>query len=764
MSGLPITKGRSGLMRRVGGMSRSLLGGAGLALLLSLSMLTVACEDDQFSESGLAILVVEPTSVAFEPLAIGQTARRQVLVRNEGRSTLILPYGGYELDPPDADFVFSYIKVDGQETESLAPDQEAVLDIGFAPTSERPKSATLTLKSTNGGSQTITIAPGLPLPRLQVEPNPVAFGFVIDGTFEEQDVKVTNVGSSDLIVTQIYYKPVNSMDFTVVEPLTLPTTFKANTSQTFGVRYTPTGDPRQPDEGELIFVSNHLGQPNGQVVVPVKAGESVPLIEIEPVFVDFGAVANAAQPEVRQILVRNIGEVTLNIASVYTTFGSSTDFTYTGATEFSLEPLATQLVTVEYLPTDGGLDVGSLAFESNDPFNPIVLAQLTGRAAEAILSVEPKDLDFGSVLINTTQQQTFTISNLGDIDLAVEELVPAAFPAAMTYAIEGGATTPFLLTPGESKDVTVSYAPTAAQTRSNATLDVKSSANVDPDQQVKIAYEAIANGCAQGFIIAPASLNFGTVTRGQQVTLPFNVTNCGAVNITATNIARGSSFLGSTPQEFQITSGNAPFTITPGQTHTVEITFKPRRAQLSQGSFIVQTNFQGRTGQVAVRGLGAVPPLSSQDIHVEVTWDTGGSADIDTHLIEIPAGGLFCTQDCNWTNTQPDWGVAGDLSDDAFLDRDDVDGYGPENINMESPTDGKRYRLVLHYWLADGPTNALVKLYHRGTLVQAWGPRLMSSTGATWEVFELEWPSRNLTTLMTSTPSVSGSSCRNPWP
>ena len=51
------------------------------------------------------------------------------------------------------------------------------------------------------------------------------FGFVIDGTFEEQDVTVSNVGSADLIVTQIYYKPVNSMDFTVVEPLTLPTTF-----------------------------------------------------------------------------------------------------------------------------------------------------------------------------------------------------------------------------------------------------------------------------------------------------------------------------------------------------------------------------------------------------------------------------------------------------------------------------------------------------------------------------------------------------------
>jgi hypothetical protein len=746
-------------------LGRALLSAALLALWVALCAVTVACEDDQFSESGAAAIVVDPNVLTFEPIPIGQTARRSVEVRNEGRATLILPFDSYELDPPDADFIHSHMKVNAEEVESLAPGATAILDIGFVPTSTKPKSATLTLRSRNGGTAVIDLAPGRPLPRLQVEPSPIAFTFVTDGQTAEQEVTVSNVGSSDLTVTDIFYKPKNSFDFSIIRPLSVPTTFKPGERKNFGVLYTPTGDPRQPDEGEIIFVSNNLDQPNSQYPVEVKAGESVPLIEVEPVFVDFGAIANAANPEVRNVLVRNIGEMTLTVSSAYITFGSSDDFKYTGDTTFALEPLETKLVTVEYLPTDTGFDVGSLAFESNDPFNPAVLVQLNGRAAESTLVVAPTELDFGMVLINTTQPQTFSMTNEGDIDLVVETITPANFPATMTYEVEGGLTAPFLLTPGESKTATVRYAPTAAQPRTNATLDITSTANIDPNHQVKIGFEAVANGCPQGFVVAPASLNFGTIGRGQSAPLTFNVTNCGAVDIRINNIVRGSSFLlGTTPNEFQITSGNAPVTITPGQTHTVGITFTPRRAQLYSGSFILQTNFNGSTNStVSVRGQGTAPPLASQDIHVELTWDTGGSSDVDMHFLEIPTGGLFCTQDCNWTNLQPDWGVIGDIADDAFLDQDDTTGYGPENVNMQTPTPGKRYRVVLHYYAADGSTNALVKLFHRGSLVQAFGPHRLSSTGETWDVFELEWPSRNLTTLTNPTPSVSGGSCRA-WP
>jgi len=62
---------------------------------------------------------------------------------------------------------------------------------------------------------------------------------------------------------------------------------------------------------------------------------------------------------------------------------------------------------------------------------------------------------------------------------------------------------------------------------------------------------------------------------------------------------------------------------------------------------------------------------------------------MDLHFVR--PGGMpfaFDGSDCYFARMAPDWGRAGDTTDNPFLDRDDTNGPGPENINLSSAAPG----------------------------------------------------------------------------
>ena len=94
--------------------------------------------------------------------------------------------------------------------------------------------------------------------------------------------------------------------------------------------------------------------------------------------------------------------------------------------------------------------------------------------------------------------------------------------------------------------------------------------------------------------------------------------------------------------------------------------------------------------------LEAVPDA---DLWIEMFWQFPGD-DMDLHLIQNEAQYLS-EGDCYYGNcvsydgdSTLDWGGAGS-EDDPHLDLDDIEGIGPENINIQSPASGQ-YRVVVH--------------------------------------------------------------------
>lgn len=171
-------------------------------------------------------------------------------------------------------------------------------------------------------------------------------------------------------------------------------------------------------------------------------------------------------------------------------------------------------------------------------------------------------------------------------------------------------------------------------------------------------------------------------------------------------------------------------------------------------------------------------------LHVELTWDTPADAnktdtgdkdgklpdgkyagsDMDLHLahpdaidqpgqIDLDKDGVpepwnASCYDCFVLNTLPQWGDLSDYDDDATLDRDDKDGWGPENINVALPEKGLKYYVGVYYWSANGfgKSTPTVRIYLDG-LATAFavktGPAL--AQGELWCAGRVSWGPNGVT-------------------
>ena len=156
-------------------------------------------------------------------------------------------------------------------------------------------------------------------------------------------------------------------------------------------------------------------------------------------------------------------------------------------------------------------------------------------------------------------------------------------------------------------------------------------------------------------------------------------------------------------------------------------------------------------------------------IHCELTWKTPGDADsfdhgpdsgsdIDLHLLHPfatgpdldgdgrPDGWFDMRYDVFFGNRNPEWESANpNLPDDPALDRDDTDGAGPENVNLDALVAGRVYRVGVHNWddHGFGFSYPRLKCYVWGSLVfdsdlEALGTKMYPCD--LWEAVEIHWP------------------------
>ncbi|MCB9524102.1 MAG: choice-of-anchor D domain-containing protein [Myxococcales bacterium] len=330
----------------------------------------------------------------------------------------------------------------------------------------------------------------------------------------------------------------------------------------------------------------------------------------------------------------------------------------------------------------------------------------------------------------------FEVRNDGDDTL---EITRFEFTGDPQWALDMPPALPLRLVPGQSQEMAIRYVADDEQDDQGA-LRVHSDAGTT-ELELVTQHKVVggADPCLQAM---PARLDFGAVARGADRTLDLNLVSCGMVPVTVNAIRRGNSIFGALPDTFQLTNPPVfPLVIQPGMRVPVQVTYSPRRAGIEGGYWEVFNDDPANPRlRVDVSALANPPPLQDIALHVRLNWDTD-LTDVDLHLIG-PNGQIWtCDGDCYFSNPNPNWGDPNEFRDDPFLDVDDVDGFGPENINLEAPAPGT-YRVVVQYWADHGgdDPDAVVEILQFGQVVGRYGPQNLSRVNDVWDVVELDWP------------------------
>lgn len=217
-----------------------------------------------------------------------------------------------------------------------------------------------------------------PQPQLKISPESIGFGELALGLTQTAIVQLSNIGDA----------PLDLWDFTLADangPFNLTATQDAlldpNESTSLIISYTPTDAFNST--GTLQFSTNDPERPTP--TVPITGNMLAPQITITPETHDFGTLSVG---DLQQLAVEvgNAGSITLEINDALFASSSQSELfvsdwgdLVTGTT--TIEPGATAIVTVSYLPNDDfGPDESNIRLLSNDPVNPDVIASQFGDA------------------------------------------------------------------------------------------------------------------------------------------------------------------------------------------------------------------------------------------------------------------------------------------------------------------------------------------------------------------------------------------------
>jgi len=291
-----------------------------------------------------------------------------------------------------------------------------------------------------------------------------------------------------------------------------------------------------------------------------------------------------------------------------------------------LPPSPGNWLEVDVAPQIAGADVWSVAlagttanstrFSSKEGVQApeLVVTTYTGGPVPDI-AASPLAHDWGDVTVGDSSSRSFRIRNDGGADLNVSSTALVG-PDASEFSVGAGGGS-FVVAPGDSHDVEVSFAPAAAGSKS-ATLRVASD---DPDENpldLGLAGNAVA-APVPDIAASPSSRDWGDVVVGDAATGSFSIRNVGGVLLSVS----APTLTGPNAAEFAITAGAGAFALAPGDSHAIDVSFAPAGLGTRTAALRLASNDPDENPlDVALAGNGV--PVPSPDIAVvPATWDFG---------------------------------------------------------------------------------------------------------------------------------------------
>ncbi|MDZ7791045.1 MAG: choice-of-anchor D domain-containing protein [Xanthomonadales bacterium] len=307
--------------------------------------------------------------------------------------------------------------------------------------------------------------------------------------------------------------------------------------------------------------------------------------------------------------VSNTGDFELNISEVATVMGVRGTATFiadgSDCTGAPIPPGESCSIGVTFTPGSRDNFTGSLEIATDaDPENYSVA--LTGTGVAPIIDVAP-NVNFGTVVTDTTSgAQTITIDNTGDDALEVTGFDPAV-TAPFSLDFSGcGASLPFSVPAGASCDLSATFSPTSTGSADTTVTVQSDSLNSDNNQ-----FSLTGEGVSGQLSVSPGDIDFGEVAPGESGEAQVTLSNDGSAPVTVDDWT-------SLPEPFSI-SGDCPeppFTLDPGESCTLTITFSPESpGDYEQGLVLGFDDGSGAgSTQVNVAGRGTAPEMPATPV------------------------------------------------------------------------------------------------------------------------------------------------------
>jgi hypothetical protein len=433
----------------------------------------------------------------------------------------------------------------------------------------------------------------------------------------------------------------------------------------------------------------------------------------EPAQLDYGDVT-VGTTNAKQVELKSVGSATFVIGSIET----PPSFALRGEKD-ELEGIeiaagSSIFLNAIFIAQEEGDRSGEIkVIPTKDGDSAVLTVHANGKVRrEPMLSLQPDALEFGTVEIGGEARLDISIVNNGNAPGVITGATLQSTSAPVDGMSQYGVVTPMPITvpEGQSQRVTIIYRSIFEGPR--------------PDQIVFTASDhgpltlrlgATGQAARGGLICQPSSVDFGRVERGMTSQEMVRCTaRGGQVRIV------GASFPPNA-ENFALASPVGTADLMDGQGVDVAIEFRPEGLPgIYRETLSVQFNGAGGISTVTIPVSGEIipPPPTATAISVVLRWDTN-LTDIDMHFLR-PGGSTFAANgsDCFYLQMNPDWGRVGDRTDDPFLDRDDTDGFGPENMNLSETAAGS-YELYVHSYADQRRrvTTATVEIYLAGNLV-----------------------------------------------
>lgn len=616
---------------------------------------------------------------------------------------------------------------------------------------------------------------------------PEAFVFpqLAPGQTSTRRVQVINEGTGDLILVEIGLSDGSSAEeFTLMrEQGGVPSPVTSNDrlvlppgeSLEFVVTYSPTDE--EPDDGAVVMATNDPNVPEASIAII--AGEAAGAIDVNPGSVDFGGI-EVGETGTETLRVTNLGVADLAISQMEVNGRDGFGVTYAGVAveelgELVLGPGEQIDLTASYTPATPGVAVGELVITSNAINTPELAVQLYANGAVPCINVSPESVDFGSGLLvdsrdgETLNTRSVTIESCGTVPLRVRRIEfedpRNAFAVFDLPEPEDGE--PLFELPawvaGEEYPARVfqlGFWPLEVGVYGARMLVYSDATPAGEPLVVDLFGRGVDNTCP---VPVPTMVDYD-VPPLDIITLdgsPSADPDGEVVEWHWTVVQRPD---GSVSQPLEsITDlrrpadgGEVDDPGTPRAQFFVDLAGE-YVIELRVVDALMQESCDPPAAQVTIR---AVP---EQDLHVQLVWSTPddpdetnmSGTDVDLHFRHERADGRWGMQasgwDCYFRNPSPDWGVAGQVSDDPSLDIDDTNGAGPENVNLSEPELGVTYDVGVVYFRAEStfgevdisvqewPSYATVRIFTRGVPIAELVGRELTETSQLWHVARVTW-------------------------